>query len=138
MAEPQRQTERSPWTPEQVAEAIVIADYFDRRLSELEEGAGAEAAKIIASGRQRIRWHRQSLHRQQHTHPTAAPARTAPRRRGAGRPRAASSRSSARSGDSGLDDPEPAPEAARAAVADAWVALLRRRHGPAVDWTVAS
>jgi hypothetical protein len=63
MAEPQRQTERSPWTPEQVAEAIVIADYFDRRLSELEEGAGAEAAKIIASGRQRIRWHRQSLHR---------------------------------------------------------------------------
>lgn len=74
-----------------------------------------------------------------------APVR-APRRTSApsGRPRAAATRSSARSGDGPSDDDggsepdEPdAPTAAREAVAVVWERILRERH-PGVAWEVVS
>lgn len=59
------------------------------------------------------------------------------RPRGAGRPaRRTTARSSARSGDSGDDGPGEAPPAAREAVADVFVGILRRKN-PNVSWEVA-
>ena len=65
---------------------------------------------------------------------TTTPRRTAPRSRGAGRPAARRTTKRADSGSS--DDPEPAPPAAREAVAGAWLEILRRRH-PGMSWGVA-
>jgi hypothetical protein len=69
--------------------------------------------------------------------PKASTSKPKQRRRGAGSPKARSTRSSARSGDSPDDDPDPAvtPPAAVEAVAYAWTATLRRRH-PAMSWEV--
>lgn len=64
----------------------------------------------------------------------SSPPRTA-RAHGAGRPRAAATRSSVESGDSGDDGPASAPAAAREAVAAAWVEILRRDQ-PSISWEV--
>jgi hypothetical protein len=72
---------------------------------------------------------------------SAAPPRTAARARGAGRPRAQATRSSAKSGDSPSDDgdsePDAASPAAREAVAVVWETILRRRT-PGIAWEVVS
>jgi hypothetical protein len=73
--------------------------------------------------------------RRQRTTRTASPAPRQRERRPNGA-RRVTTRSSARSGDSGGGDSPPAPAAARDAVAAAWIHILRRDQ-PSVAWEVA-